>query len=342
MLLNSLKNHQVRPYFWRSRRESLGAVEFHYLDLGVLRDAVAEEKVTDEALEELLYGTSVERRYTGWTREVLLFVATQCGFSIESGADTASPSGDGPGPWVPRNLRLESAPWGPAQILAARAHLGEQRLWAWRKSLRLSTVSAKARLKAALRPADLSGQGLRLNLGAGDENHVGYIKVDRAGCQHVYDDIVTLTRIRDGSVAEIYTNHVLEHVPEPLLTPMLTRWREVLAPGGRVLARMPDARQAVLSLGAPWVEATAEELTRHGLPDFLAKEATREGVLDDQAAIQLIYGWSGSTPFSWDDVNQHKTLWTPALARKRFEAAGFTVEYAENLGTLNTLVVAQA
>jgi hypothetical protein len=341
MLLNSLKNHQVRPYFWGARAAAHGPVDFHFLDLEALKAALRGGAITDEALEELLYGTETQRRYTGWTGPTLQKVAIQCGFTVPDNGPLPLDAEAGPGPWVPRQARLDPAPWNAARTLRTRLELAEQRLWAFRKKLRLNAVAAKSRVRAALKPADLTKNDLRLNLGAGDENYPGYLKVDRAGTQHVYDDIVTLAKIRDGSVTEIYCNHVLEHIPEPALMPLLKRWREVLAPGGVIRARMPDARQSVLCLNERWVEASDADLKRHGLPDFLAKEATREGRLDDQAAIQLIYGWSGSTPFSWDDVNQHKTLWTPGLARKRFEAAGFTVEHAANLGTLNTLVVAR-
>jgi hypothetical protein len=341
MLLNVLKNHEIRPYFWSMRAAAQGPVGFHFLDLEVLKRALTENAITDEALEELLYGTDVQRRYSGWTLPTLKAVSAQCGFVLpDNGVLPLERAAAQPGPWVPRELKLEPLHWSAGKTLQARLEQGEQRLWAWRKSLRLRTVAAKSRVKAALHPADLSKNGLRLNLGAGDENYEGYLKVDRAGTQHVYDDIVTLKRIREGSVAEIYTNHVLEHIPTPALAPMLSRWKEVLAPGGRIVARMPDARQSVLHLGEQWVEARDGELQKYGLPNFLAKEATRTGRLDDQSAIQLIYGWSGSTPFSWDDVNQHKTLWTPGLARKRFEEAGFTVDHAGNLGTLNTLLVA--
>jgi hypothetical protein len=341
MLLNVLKNHEIRPYFWSMRAAAQGPVGFHFLDLEVLKRALTEGTITDEALEELLYGTDVQRRYSGWTLPTLKAVSAQCGFVLPDngvlplGSDVAQP-----GPWVPRGLLLEPVSWSVGKTLQARLEQSEQRLWAWRKRLRLRTIAAKSRVNAALKPADLTKNGLRLNLGAGDENYSGYIKVDRAGTQHVYDDIVTLRRIRDGSVAEIYTNHVLEHIPGPAIAPLLKRWKEVLAPGGRIVARMPDARQSVVHLGEQWVEASDSEIAQHGLPHFLAKEATRKGRLDDQCAIQLIYGWSGSTPFSWDDVNQHKTLWTPGLARKRFEEAGFSVKHSANLGTLNTLIVA--
>jgi len=45
-------------------------------------------------------------------------------------------------------------------------------------------------------------------------------------------------------------------------------------------------------------------------------------------------------PGFWDFSNQHKSLWTPELARARLLKSGLTVTFAENFGTLQTLAIA--
>lgn len=330
-MLHFLRNDEVYPHFWRRREQDEAPAPFTFLDLTSLKTSCS-AKLSDRELEEQLYGTNEKAHYSGWTMKRLESTLAQSGYAPPKQL------------WSTGNLIsvvAKPGKWGWSERHHASSWRRGQRIWSWRKHLRAKAAEVRSRVHALARPIDIKRDELWLNLGAGAENYAGYVKVDIAGAQDVYDNIVALSKIFDSSVAKIYCNHVLEHIPLELVTVMLKRWREVLKPGGAVLARMPDARQALLSLNEKWIETDEQELARLGLPNFLARESGREGVLDDDSCIQSIYGWSNSTPHSWDEPNQHKSLWTPALARERFEAAGFSVEVAKNLGTLNTVVIAR-
>ena len=332
-MLHFLRNDEVYPYFWQRRVQDEAPAPFTFLDLNALKASwLASKQGSDQKLEAQLYGSKEKPHYSGWTMKRLETTLAQSGYEPPKQL------------WATENLiSVVAKPgrWGFSERRGAASWRRGQRIWSWRKGLRSKAGELRSRFEALRHPTNLSGDDLWLNLGAGAENYPAYIKVDIAGAQDVYDNIVALSKIADASVAKIYCNHVLEHIPVELLPVMLNRWREVLKPGGVVTARMPDAKQALLSLNEKWVETNEQELARLDLPNFLERESSREGVLDDDSCIQSIYGWSNSTPHSWDEPNQHKSLWTPLLARERFEAAGFKVEVAENLGTLNTVIVAR-
>lgn len=334
-ILNELKNHEVYPYFWGARRTL--PLETAFLDLAALQRAMDDGSAPDdETVEALLFGDSGSPRYTGWTEGLLRRIAEDTGFR------EAKPLGAGAGPFE-RRMALRPGAWDAAQRLRGQRERWGHRIWAARKGARLGATEALARARAALSPSPLKAGGeLWLNLGAGAEEYRGYLKVDWGGRQDVYDNVVTLARVGDGSISKIYSNHVLEHIPPALVGAMLARWRAVLKPGGFIVARMPDARSAVKALGRRWQEADPRVAAELGFPDYLAREGRREGILDEISCVQTIYGWSASTPHAWDMSNQHKSLWTPQLTKARFEAAGFKVTFAGNLGTIQTAIVAEA
>lgn len=82
---------------------------------------------------------------------------------------------------------------------------------------------------------------LKLNIGGGDpedENYVerkGYELVDRSVGKEAYP-----LDYKDGSAAEVYASHVLEHFPRSLVLEALKEWHRVLEPGGRIYIAVPD------------------------------------------------------------------------------------------------------
>lgn len=342
MLLNEIRNDQIYPYFWNFHKKKSGPFEASFVDLEKVRQRLETprsqnsrempDEIPDEIIEELLYGTPSKPRFSAWSLNVFERVSAECGFGhsrVVSNTDLLT------------TVQAESAAWGEKEFSRVARERRGQKIWSFRKSLRKKAAEARARARGLFRsPLKKSGE-LWLNLGAGEEFYDDYVKVDWSGDQDVFDNIVTLGKVARQSVARIYTNHVLEHIPPNLIPQMLKRWHEVLKPGGVLLARMPDAKQAVLCLNRPWREATEVDLVTRGFPNYLAREKDREGVLDPTSCIQTICGWSYSTPHSWDQSNQHKSLWTPSLARARFTEAGFKVEEATNLGSIQTVVVAR-
>jgi predicted SAM-dependent methyltransferase len=88
----------------------------------------------------------------------------------------------------------------------------------------------------------LSGRELKLNLGCGQAPLSGYVNVDRRALPGV--DIVAPIEdvpVAPDSVAEIYSAHLLEHVPqEALRRQLLPYWRSLLRPDGLLRAVVPD------------------------------------------------------------------------------------------------------
>lgn len=84
-------------------------------------------------------------------------------------------------------------------------------------------------------------EGLRINLGCGHVSLPGYINVDFRALPDVdvVSDIDSLP-FEDSSINEIYSAHVLEHLPQQRLKRLLPYWRSLLVPGGRFRAVVPD------------------------------------------------------------------------------------------------------
>lgn len=60
--------------------------------------------------------------------------------------------------------------------------------------------------------------------------------VDHAG------DANDLSRFEDGTFAQIYASHVLEHFPMKSVVSLLSEWRRVLGEGGSLMVSVPDLK----------------------------------------------------------------------------------------------------
>ena len=89
--------------------------------------------------------------------------------------------------------------------------------------------------------AGMAGR-LKVNLGAGHLSRPEYVNVDGRPLAGI--DVVADLRdlpFEGGSLAEVYSAHVLEHFPvEELRRVLLPHWVARLAPGGRFVAVVPD------------------------------------------------------------------------------------------------------
>lgn len=89
--------------------------------------------------------------------------------------------------------------------------------------------------------ADLeAGRPLRLNLGCGRRPRPGFYGVDQfemPGVDIVADLNRPFSRLPEDSVAEIYTRHTLEHVPQ--LLPLMGEFHRITQPGGRIEIIVP-------------------------------------------------------------------------------------------------------
>lgn len=87
----------------------------------------------------------------------------------------------------------------------------------------------------------------RLHLGCGNIKLEGFCNVDvlETIAVDVVDDIRLLQRFPDASVGEIYACHVLEHFSHDEIGPILSRWFDILQPGGVLRISVPDIDRIV-------------------------------------------------------------------------------------------------
>jgi len=105
-----------------------------------------------------------------------------------------------------------------------------------------SREEAKIKDRAKL-DAALANQTLRLNVGCGHIPLEGYLNVDGRDLPGVdlVSDVAAIP-LDAGSVAEIFSSHLLEHFPlEHLKRVVLPHWQGLLRPGGLFRAIVPDA-----------------------------------------------------------------------------------------------------
>jgi predicted SAM-dependent methyltransferase len=82
---------------------------------------------------------------------------------------------------------------------------------------------------------------LRINLGSGRNRRPGFINVDLTPGADYRLDLREPLPFRDGSTAEVYSEHFLEHLEYPSETSSLLReCYRVLRSGGRVSMGVPD------------------------------------------------------------------------------------------------------
>lgn len=95
---------------------------------------------------------------------------------------------------------------------------------------------------------------LKLNLGCGDKILPGYVNIDvvderakkKPDIQH---DITKIHELYDkDSVDEILAVHVIEHFYLWEVHDLLSSWKSILKPGGRIVLEAPDLQKAVYHL----------------------------------------------------------------------------------------------
>jgi hypothetical protein len=96
------------------------------------------------------------------------------------------------------------------------------------------------------------GDEIRLNIGAGHLGKPEYLNVDARPLDGI--DVVADVRslpFGEGSVAELFSAHVLEHFPvEELRRVLLPYWVSMLRPGGAFVAVVPDLETMIAEYSA--------------------------------------------------------------------------------------------
>lgn len=102
----------------------------------------------------------------------------------------------------------------------------------------MGSETKKALQRRALDPLwirILSEPGRKLDIGGGPDPLPGCENWDSS----LGRDGIKLDGVPDGSIQLVYSSHCLEHLPDPVAA--LTRWWQVLRPGGWLWAEIPDA-----------------------------------------------------------------------------------------------------
>lgn len=138
----------------------------------------------------------------------------------------------------------------------------------------------------------------KLHLGCGNIKIEGFVNIDISitSATDITADIRKLNYFPLKSVSEIYVCHVLEHFGHVEILPILSRWFDILIPGGRLRISVPDLDRIVKIYSA--------NLNHFETPG-------------NSPWIGLLYGGQ-STPYDF-----HKTGYNACWLRYLLEKVGF-------------------
>ena len=156
-----------------------------------------------------------------------------------------------------------------ALFAALRWRLATRRL---RNKLRKRSVAASSPPDAAAQLQRWLAAGYdRLNIGGGLKNLAGFVNIDFVHCpgvdRQVVANILDLDFVPSGAVAQVHSNHVLEHLTEEQIEAQLRQYRRMLRPGGLLTIRCPNALGVAYGFWfEPVLEGDREEFIRLGFP----------------------------------------------------------------------------
>ena len=109
-----------------------------------------------------------------------------------------------------------------------------------------------------------SNKVLKLNLGCGDKILPGYINIDtvserKAKKPDIIADIRDLKNIKTSIADEILAVHVIEHFYYWEVVPLLTSWKRILKPGGKIILECPNLLYACKMLLQNPVKASSAD-----------------------------------------------------------------------------------
>lgn len=183
---------------------------------------------------------------------------------------------------------------------------------------------------------------LRLNVGGGPKNLEGFVNIDfvrYAGVQRqLVANILDLGFVPAGAIAQVHSNHVIEHLTEEQMMAQLREYHRILRPGGLLTLRCPNALGVAYGFWfEPILETDRDEFIRLGFPadEDLSSPADRWAHKDIFATLHWFLGDMGNVE------NEHLTLVTPTRIRWALESAGFEILKAADPEALNIVVVAR-
>ena len=146
---------------------------------------------------------------------------------------------------------------------------------------------------------------VKLNLGCGDKIIPGYINIDavssRAGSKpDLIADIRDLKNVKTSIADEILAVHVIEHFHYWEVVPLLSSWRRILKPGGKIILECPN-----LLFACQMIVNDPEMRSSPGK--------------DGQMSMWSLYG----DPAWKDPLMCHKWAYTPESLKRVMKEAGF-------------------
>jgi len=111
---------------------------------------------------------------------------------------------------------------------------------------------------------------MKVFLGCSQNIRPGWLNVDLYPRSEtvIKDDARTLATFRDGSITELESLHLIEHISHRDVPKMLRHWRRAMAPGGKLSVECPDilaiAREYVAwhEAGWTWTDSAANRFVK--------------------------------------------------------------------------------
>jgi hypothetical protein len=182
----------------------------------------------------------------------------------------------------------------------------------------------------------------RLNVGGGPKNLSGFVNVDfirhpdvdREICANILD----LSFVPSDRIAQIHSNHVVEHLSRDQLVAQLREYVRILRPGGLLTVRCPNALGAVYAFWFPPVHETGREaFVADGFPAEEDFGDAKDGWLhkDFYGTLHWLYGDAGNVE------NEHLNQLTPSSLTELLRGAGLVIVRASAPEAINLVVVAR-
>lgn len=116
---------------------------------------------------------------------------------------------------------------------------------------------------------------LKLHLGCGGEHLDGYVNLDKFPTSAA-DIVISAENLpfANGQVVEIYTSHMIEHIPRENLTKTIRDWHRVLCVGGKLIVRCPNFELYVRE----WLEGDYDWRWGWGLKPIFGHEGRGSGM----------------------------------------------------------------
>lgn len=182
----------------------------------------------------------------------------------------------------------------------------------------------------------------KLNIGGGSKNIKEFVNIDfvknRKAEREIIANALDLSFIPDNSVEHVHSNHFIEHISQEELCLHLKDCRRVLAPGGILTVRCPNALGVCYGfILNPVFEADRDDFVKLGFPPDEEFANPGDGWFhrDIYGLYHWLYGFTGNIK------NCHLNRITPSGMKKDVLDAGFEILKMSDPEACNIVLVAR-